>query len=136
MKKQDITNIFARTRRILFQPEAEWQAIRQENIEGTDLFRNYLVPLSGIAATCALLLQLRVTSPFYAICTGLILFVASVAGTLYHVPGIEGIPLEQGRGSQRAITPSCRLQLGDLHPVPLPSLRNVGRLHLPVNGDM
>ena len=81
MKKQDITNIFARTRRILFQPEAEWQAIRQENIEGTDLFHNYLVPLSGIAATCALLLQLRVTSPFYAICTGLILFVASVAGT-------------------------------------------------------
>lgn len=81
MKKLDITNLFARTRRILFQPEVEWQAIRQENIEGTDLFRNYLIPLSALASACTFLLQLRITSPFYAVCIGAIIFVASVVGT-------------------------------------------------------
>ena len=80
MKKQDITNIFARTRRMLFQPEAEWQAVRQENIDGTELFRDYLVPLSAVASACTLLLQLRVTSPFYAVCIGLIVFISAVAG--------------------------------------------------------
>ena len=81
MKKLDIKGIFTRPRKLLLHPEMEWQVIGRENIEGIELFKNFLVPLSVLSSVCAILLRLLSTSPLYAIGTGIILFMASVMGS-------------------------------------------------------
>ena len=81
MKKLDIKGIFTRPRKLLLHPETEWQVIGRENIEGIELFKNFLVPLSVLSSACAILLRLLSTSPLYAIGTGIILFMASVVGS-------------------------------------------------------
>ena len=81
MKKLDIISIFTRPRKLLLHPEMEWQVIGRENIEGIELFKNFLVPLSMLSSVCAILLRLLSTSPLYAIGTGIILFMASVVGS-------------------------------------------------------
>ena len=81
MKKLDIKGIFTRPRKLLLHPETEWQVIGRENIEGIELFKNFLVPLSMLSSVCAILLRLLSTSPLYAIGTGIILFMASVVGS-------------------------------------------------------
>ena len=81
MKKLDIKGIFTRPRKLLLHPETEWQVIGRENIEGIELFKNFLVPLSVLSSACAILLRLLSTSPLYAIGTGIILFMASVMGS-------------------------------------------------------
>ena len=77
MKKLDIKGIFTRPRKLLLHPETEWQVIGREDIEGIELFKNFLVPLSVLSSICAILS----TSPLYAIGTGIILFIASVVGS-------------------------------------------------------
>ena len=77
MKKLDIKGIFTRPRKLLLHPETEWR----ENIEGIELFKNFLVPLSVLSSACAILLRLLSTSPLYAIGTGIILFMASIVGS-------------------------------------------------------
>ena len=77
MKKLDIKGIFTRPRKLLLHPETEWQVIGRENIEGIELFKNFLVPLSVLSSACAILLRLLSTSPLYAIGTGIILFMGS-----------------------------------------------------------
>ena len=81
MKKLDIKGIFTRPRKLLLHPETEWQVIGREDIEGIELFKNFLVPLSVLSSVCAILLRLLSTSPLYAIGTGIILFIASVVGS-------------------------------------------------------
>ncbi len=81
MKKLDIKGIFTRPRKILFQPESEWQVVSRENTEGAELFCNFLVPLALVSAVCTFLLRLASTSVLYALGIGLILFVSSVVGT-------------------------------------------------------
>ena len=81
MKKLDIKGIFTRPRKLLLHPETEWQVIGRENIEGIELFKNFLVPLSMLSSVCAILLRLLSTSPLYAIGTGIILFMASIVGS-------------------------------------------------------
>ena len=81
MKKLDIKGIFTRPRKLLLHPETEWQVIGRENIEGIELFKNFLVPLSVLSSVCAILLRLLSTSPLYAIGIGIILFMASVVGS-------------------------------------------------------
>ena len=58
MKKLDIKGIFTRPRKLLLHPEMEWQVIGRENIEGIELFKNFLVPLSVLSSVCAILLNL------------------------------------------------------------------------------
>lgn len=66
---------------MLSQPEAEWQTVREEKINGLELFRNYLVPLSAAGSACTFILQLWSNMLLYAFATALITFVASVVGT-------------------------------------------------------
>ena len=93
MKKLDIKGIFTRPRKLLLHPEMEWQVIGRENIEGIELFKNFLVPLSVLSSVCAILLRLLSTSPLYAIGTGIILFMASVVGSYIAYRGDPGISL-------------------------------------------
>ena len=133
MKKLDIKGIFTRPRKLLLHPETEWQVIGRENIEGIELFKNFLVPLSVLSSACAILLRLLSTSPLYAIGTGIILFMASVVGSYI----AYRVSRESLSNKVAAANPSpCRVQLGRLHPVPLPFQWILGRIYIPTHGNM
>lgn len=136
MKKLDIKGIFTRPRKLLLHPETEWQVIGRENIEGIELFKNFLVPLSMLSSVCAILLRLLSTSPLYAIGTGIILFMASVVGSYiaYRVTR-EYLSNKVAEANRMALSP-CRVQLGRLHPVPLPFQWILGRIYIPTHGNM
>ena len=80
IKRWDIRGIYARTREMLFHPETEWRAVKRENMNGTDVFRGYLIPLAVAGSVCTFLLQLLHTPPFYAFAIAAITLVASVGG--------------------------------------------------------
>lgn len=136
MKKLDIKSIFTRPRKLLLHPETEWQVIGRENIEGIELFKNFLVPLSMLSSVCAILLRLLSTSPLYAIGTGIILFMAP-SWELHRLPGDPGISFLI-KWLKPTGWPFClgRVQLGRLHPVPLPFQWILGRIYIPTHGNM
>ena len=81
MEKFNLRGLLAKPYKLLTQPTTAWESIRQEQIEGVVLFRNFLIPLTSIFVTFSFLLCLLHTSVFYALGRSIILFVASIIGT-------------------------------------------------------
>lgn len=81
MKRWNFCKIYERTKLMLMHPETGWETVRQEKINGMELFKSYLIPLALVSSIATFLLQLFTVSVWYALAIGIINFVAAIVGT-------------------------------------------------------
>lgn len=80
MRKINFKYIYERTRRMLMQPEKEWDIIADEYGGLKDIFKNYLIPLAIVSSLSIFLFGFFHYSVGQTIGHGLINLLASVAG--------------------------------------------------------
>ena len=122
IKRSDIRGIYARTREMLFHPETEWRAVKRENMNGTDVFRGYLIPLAVAGSGCRVLLQRLLCFRHSCHYLGRLRW-----RCLRHVSGKPRVSHGQNHGSQRGSHSSFSLLFGYLHRFSLPLARNARR---------
>lgn len=80
MKKIDIRYLYDRTKKLLLQPETEWQIIDKEYNNVKDLFQAYVIPLSLIVSLIVLILSFFHYTAIQAICYAIINLLSTTTG--------------------------------------------------------
>ena len=135
MKKLDIKGIFTRPRKLLLHPETEWQVIGRRTSRESNFSRisSCLYPCFLLHVRyCYVYCQPHLSTPLEP--------VSSCSWPpSWGATSLTGCPVNtsQQSGCSQPDGPSpCRVQLGRLHPVPLPFQWILGRIYIPTHGNM